>query len=301
VADRLEQQRDRLEDIQEALVSNNRLGQLAAVEAAVVRLQTLADEIRTASYGYAGWFDQSAVDDDELAALYEYDLSLSQGVEWVESNRQRLVETAKSGDQAAFDAAAADLAVTIDRLASRVVQRREVVAEAKRPPAISPRQLFKTVQKALQPEQVLPVLRPGDALSQGGVDYLVVGTVDYRHDGAGWHAYMLQNGEERWLWATDGGRQAFLATPVPAPEDMDGKTAVDWEGETLSVAESGSALADMEGPTGRNTGVAVEFWRLTGPSGRVLWLERWGEEMSAFLGEPVNLEEIEVWQQRQGK
>lgn len=297
LAERLEQQRAKIEDIQAALLNTSRFGQLTAVEASVVRLQTIADEIRTASYGYAGWFDEGQVDEEELGAIYAYDVSLADGITWVEANRERLSTAIQDGDEDAFASAAADLSDTLDRLADQVVRRRQLITDVKRPPQISPREMFKTAQEALQGGRVLPTLNSGDALSYAGSDYIVLGRVQYRSQDEGWQAYLLQNGEERWLWSTDGGRKVYLATVVPAPAEMEDKTEVDWQGETLSVVESGTALADIEGSTGRQGGVTVEFWRLVGPSGKVLWLERWEEEILAFLGEPVDLSEVEVWQQ----
>ena len=40
------------------------------------RLQTLADTVHTAAYGYAGLFDAVRVKEDELDALYEFDNGL---------------------------------------------------------------------------------------------------------------------------------------------------------------------------------------------------------------------------------
>jgi acyl-CoA reductase-like NAD-dependent aldehyde dehydrogenase len=45
------------------------------------KLMRLADTIRFASYGYGGLFAATPVDEQKLAELYDYDLSLHQEVE----------------------------------------------------------------------------------------------------------------------------------------------------------------------------------------------------------------------------
>jgi hypothetical protein len=44
-------------------------------------MMRLADTIRFASYGYAGLFAEVKVDEQKLAQLYDYDLSLHQEIE----------------------------------------------------------------------------------------------------------------------------------------------------------------------------------------------------------------------------
>ncbi|NIP42173.1 MAG: hypothetical protein GWN00_11955, partial [Aliifodinibius sp.] len=46
------------------------------LEKAAIKLRTFIDKIRTASYGYSGFFDAVRVDEEDLARVYEYDLSL---------------------------------------------------------------------------------------------------------------------------------------------------------------------------------------------------------------------------------
>ncbi len=71
----LTEQRRRIEDIQgelgiEYIESVEKIGKARR------RLQTLADTVHTAAYGYAGLFDAVRVKEDELDALYEFDNGL---------------------------------------------------------------------------------------------------------------------------------------------------------------------------------------------------------------------------------
>ncbi|MHB1416428.1 MAG: DUF4178 domain-containing protein, partial [Chloroflexota bacterium] len=283
IADRLQEERRQMENLETAMAEANALRDLPPIEAAVVRLRTLADEIRTASYGYAGWFDTATVEEKELDALYEHDSRLAEGVDWIDHHVKRLAGPVDRQDERAIRLVLDDLDATIDRLAEQVVRRREVVLEAKRPPALSPRRLLAAAQGIRKSAPRVPNLQPGDAVSYEGTDYLVGGRVDYRHGTSEWQAYLLEDSEERWLWVVDDGRGAYFLAPVPLPEDMTDKTSISWDEETLTLVEAGMAEADVEGASGRQS------------------VEKWGDEVTAYLGDPVRLGELETWQRPRGR
>jgi hypothetical protein len=120
----LTEQRRRIEDIQASLG----VEQIESVEAlgkARRRLQTLADTVRTAAYGYAGLFDAVKVKEEQLDALYDFD-------------NQLLAEAESIGEavdslQAALDrsegvsSAIRDLTETITRLRDVYDRRQDVV------------------------------------------------------------------------------------------------------------------------------------------------------------------------------
>jgi len=76
VADRLDEQKRRLSDLQLQLISTGQLDLLDDVESAVKKVQLLADRVRTATYGYAGFFDVVKVKEAQLDALYNFDNAL---------------------------------------------------------------------------------------------------------------------------------------------------------------------------------------------------------------------------------
>jgi hypothetical protein len=84
IADQLEQQRKRLVEYQGELLNvSGGLALMDDVEGVQKKLQLLSDRLRTAVYGYAGWFDSITIRENELNALYDYDTSLLDGVEEV--------------------------------------------------------------------------------------------------------------------------------------------------------------------------------------------------------------------------
>jgi hypothetical protein len=73
MAGKLDDQRQRLSNLQNDLVSQAQIEFLDDTERAVMKLQLLIDRINTASYGYAGLFDAVKVKEEQLDALYNFD------------------------------------------------------------------------------------------------------------------------------------------------------------------------------------------------------------------------------------
>lgn len=73
VAAKLDDQRQRLSELQVQLISQAQIEYVDDLERARMKLQLLTDRIKTASYGYAGLFDAVKVKEEQLDALYEFD------------------------------------------------------------------------------------------------------------------------------------------------------------------------------------------------------------------------------------
>lgn len=76
IANRYEEQWQRISAVQRDLISEGGLLFVDDLEGAAVKIRQFIDRIRTASYGYAGFFDAIKVKEEELAAIYQYDLNL---------------------------------------------------------------------------------------------------------------------------------------------------------------------------------------------------------------------------------
>jgi hypothetical protein len=72
----LGQSKSELMDIQQRLLSGGGLLFMDDVDQAIVKLQTLIDRIKTASYGYAGLFDAVRIKEDQLDALNRFDVAM---------------------------------------------------------------------------------------------------------------------------------------------------------------------------------------------------------------------------------
>lgn len=80
IAQELEVQKQALLEVQRLLLDNKGLLWLDNIDQAVQKLQTLADRIKTASYGYAGLFDPVKVREEALDALHRFDQALANRV-----------------------------------------------------------------------------------------------------------------------------------------------------------------------------------------------------------------------------
>jgi len=76
VSDRFNEQWQRISGIQRDLISQGEIKYIDDLEAASLKFRQFIDRIRTASYGYSGFFDAVKVNEDELAEVYKYDLAL---------------------------------------------------------------------------------------------------------------------------------------------------------------------------------------------------------------------------------
>jgi hypothetical protein len=76
VAQRYEEQWRRISGLQRELISQGGLAYIDDLEGAAIKLRQFVDRVRTASYGYAGFFDAVKIRSEELEQLYQYDLWL---------------------------------------------------------------------------------------------------------------------------------------------------------------------------------------------------------------------------------
>lgn len=83
IADAFASQVTRISRVQEQMLKRGDLENLEALDKIIGRLQHLADRIRTATYGFEGLslYDETPINETTLNALYDYDMSLAQGVE----------------------------------------------------------------------------------------------------------------------------------------------------------------------------------------------------------------------------
>lgn len=76
IADRFQAQWARLSTIQRDMVKAGKIELVDDIEEASIKLRTFVDRVKTASYGYTGFFDAVKINEAELTQLYNYDLTL---------------------------------------------------------------------------------------------------------------------------------------------------------------------------------------------------------------------------------
>jgi hypothetical protein len=76
VADRFEQQWQRVSALQRDFVSQGDISYVDDLESAAIKLRTFADRVRRASRGYSGLFDAVKINEKELEQLYQFDATM---------------------------------------------------------------------------------------------------------------------------------------------------------------------------------------------------------------------------------
>ncbi|MBI3287567.1 MAG: hypothetical protein HYZ68_05920 [Chloroflexi bacterium] len=136
LARRFEEERDRLNALQVRLADRGQFQHLVSLERAVMKLQLLIDRLKTANYGYAGWFDAVKVHEGELDALYEHDRALMEGVDKVD---QGITHMAAATEEGVIVAVSEVLLETLDELNTYFSRRMDLIlgleAAVKGPPS----------------------------------------------------------------------------------------------------------------------------------------------------------------------
>lgn len=128
LARQFEEQRRRIADLQKQLISSKQVTLLDDLEGGVMKLQILIDRLKTASYGYAGFFDAVKVKEKQLDALYDFDNALVDEVPKVADaiNKASEAIVAKEGAVEAI----ADLVNTIQGVNDTFSKRQDVILQA---------------------------------------------------------------------------------------------------------------------------------------------------------------------------
>jgi hypothetical protein len=115
----------RIHALQRDLSDAGELRLVLQLDRATVKLQMLADRIKTASYGYAGVFDAIKVNEEILDALYTFDLAMLDGVSRV-GEALSAIEAA-GGDSSALEDEVQSLLALLDELNDTFSRRQDVV------------------------------------------------------------------------------------------------------------------------------------------------------------------------------
>lgn len=121
VSDRFEELWKRTSNIQTDMVNAGMIALIDDMEQAAIQLRTFADKIRTATYGYAGFFDAVKIKEEELAQLYQFDLAFFQVAEGIGQALDNI--EASMGDEEGLKAAIRHL-INLTREAVTTFERR---------------------------------------------------------------------------------------------------------------------------------------------------------------------------------
>jgi hypothetical protein len=125
LADRLELEKRRLEELRSEMTDAKKLELLDDVDRVDLVFENLVDRLRFASYGYAGFFDTVRVNEDALDRLYEHDEALAGDVAGIAAKLDELRSAYDSdGDVAA---ALKELRSVLKDFETKLAKRQEVI------------------------------------------------------------------------------------------------------------------------------------------------------------------------------
>jgi hypothetical protein len=124
LSSRLEECKGGLNEVSAASTRNGDLDLINDVETARKRLDKVVARIRYADRGYAGFFDAVKVDEAVLGRIYEFDMSLLDGVDAARVAAQDAAAAPAEGRKAALQS----LIARIDALDARLAEREAILS-----------------------------------------------------------------------------------------------------------------------------------------------------------------------------
>jgi hypothetical protein len=125
LADRLRKVKDNLSAVMRDMTDGGRLFEIAPVERLSKKVDTIENRVRYATYGYAGFFDAVQIKEQQLDAIYQFDLRLVEKVEAIEGHANAL--RGQSGTPAELKTASSTLEQAIDDLGNTFDMRHQAI------------------------------------------------------------------------------------------------------------------------------------------------------------------------------
>lgn len=283
-------QADRLTRVSQMLLAARKLTELAPVDTAARHLNHFTDRLRTATYGYAGLWENVKVDERALDQLYQFDLGLADGANVVRTHMDGIERAASAGEPlreslAALESTTADLMARFDARAN-LFQTGQ--------PANNPALFRVLLAPPVEVRNPLPPLQMGDAVSVDGRDWIVSGRTDV-HGAIPWTDYVLRDGDtERWLTVSGTPQQLALVERVDFWTRVPPVSPLQFAGVSYTLRDSLEGNGTITGPGGTTEG-EVKAYNFTGEDGAWLTLRDWHGERQAFVGRVLLADELQAY------
>lgn len=254
---------------------------LPTVVRAGARLRDLVDDVEQVGYDQATWHDAVELEDEDLDALRRYDDLLQQGL--------RRIDAETDGLPASADA----LLASVQQWEETLAQRQDLLLRGKRALTAAPGELL-AARPAKRAGDVT-ALKPSDAVSIAGDDFLVELSVTYFGNGKTWWLHRVRGGpNERWLYVGPEGLTLVPAQALEVPGDPRSEM-IRYKGSACRPTDQGEATVTISSLDGTQEGIAVQYWRFACPDGSQLTVEHWPDEQRAYVGKPAKSGDIEVF------
>jgi len=129
IARQLDEGRRKLTELQIQLLNSGHLRLTDDLERATMKLQILLDKLKTARYGYSGFFDAVKVKEEELDALYAFDETLLKEAAKAGEAITKLAQAIKANE--GIEQAIAELTAVAQGLLDTFAKREEAILAIK--------------------------------------------------------------------------------------------------------------------------------------------------------------------------
>jgi methyl-accepting chemotaxis protein len=124
VADRYQEELDRLTGIMTEFVDRGDLAYVDDLEGIVTKIRTFIDRIRHAAYGYSSFFSAIKIDAGKLERLYDYDQSMLDGIDDIQTTLESLASAVEEDQIKGF---IASLKKATQEMVTKADQRKEEI------------------------------------------------------------------------------------------------------------------------------------------------------------------------------
>lgn len=263
-------------------------GSAAAVRVAS-QLRDLGRDLDQPGYDRPGWYEAVELGPADWTALQRYESLLGGHLSALAGLVDRLESTG--------GAEAASLLPTIQSTArayGRELAARAELLRGRRAEAVAPGELLGNAPVGASDDAVTR-LKPGDAITWDGADYLIEARIDYFVGGRDrWLHRLASERDERWLAVSPGGRELALFRALKVPSEP-GRPTIALDGEVCQLEGSEEAVATIETRDGQRSSGNVTSWRYRCPDGRLVVQERWEDGARAYTGQPIRASDLELW------
>lgn len=293
VADAYVAELARVERIGRDLANQRKLGEIGTVERASQTIRHFIDRVRTMTPGYGGIFGDRDIDGVALDQLRLFDEGLMLGVDELKPAIDALEAAAAAGQP--LDPAASAIAAAVERQLLRLNTRQNVIESGR---AVS----GESALAALRPlSEITPVAayyaRPGDAISILGDDFLVDSRITVDGRPKSFVVLRIRRDPEEWLMVSREPGDPILRLQPAKPAEH----GLSIAGRAMRQSGAGAGDGEIVSERGSNGLRAVRYALLEDlaeSNVRGLVVD-WDGERQAFLGQPTEPLDIEVFRREE--
>jgi hypothetical protein len=127
VHSKLQEARNKLQDIYQIVAESRVPEALHPIDRLTAILDRVSEKVNHASYGYAGFFDATKVDEDDLDRMINFDTELVEGAKGFAQRVQAFKDEVQGGKFDNLEAYESELRKTIEGFETTFDQRKDVI------------------------------------------------------------------------------------------------------------------------------------------------------------------------------